>query len=273
MERFFKWTAWAMQTPKSYGLFHLLFFFIGLVVAVGGAYLLRKTNDKQNRIILLVIGLFLLVFEIYKQLFYYYIVYDHHYPFWIFPFQLCSVPMYLCIICACIKSEKVNSWFYNFMFAFNLFGGAISFAEPSGLNHPYVMLTLHAYIWHLLLVFIGFYLFFSKRACTDWKGYLKALPIFLGCAIIAQILNVSLIKFDSVNMFFISPYVQSSIVVFHDFWKNLGWVANMFLFLLALILGAAIVYYFSFGCRILCQRIKQKRTDSVESKKDVKVKK
>ena len=170
MKDFFMATAWTMETPKPYGLFHLLFTFIGLAVVIVVAFLLRKLNDKQNRIFLLCIGLFLLITEVYKQLFYYYVIGNNSYQWWIFPFQLCSVPMYLCIICACCKSEKFNSWLYEFMFAFNFFGGIITFIEPSGINHPYVTLTLHAYIWHLLLIFIGFYLYFSKRACRNWKG-------------------------------------------------------------------------------------------------------
>lgn len=245
-----------MERPKSYGAFHLTFALVGIAVAVVLAYLLRKTNDKQNRILLLSVGIFLVIAELYKQFFYYFVVHDHHYPTWIIPFQLCSVPMYLCIFCGICKNEKVNSWFYDFMFAYNLLGGAISFTEPSGLNHPYLTLTLHAYIWHLSLVFLGFYLYFSKRACNDWKGYLRASVVFLGCAAIAQLLNVTIINIDSINMFFISPFERSPIVVFEDFWENLGWFANMILFLLALIIASAVVYFAGYGARLLKRRKK-----------------
>lgn len=250
MQEFFKWTAWEMERPQSYGAFHLIFALTGIAVCIVLAYLLRKTSDKANRALLLGVGIFLIIAELYKQFFYYFVVHDCYYPAWIVPFQLCSVPMYLCVFCGLCKNEKINAWFYDFMFAFNLLGGAISFTEPSGLNHPYLMLTLHAYIWHLSLVFLGFYLYFSKRACNDWKGYFKGLAIFFACAGIAQILNVTLIKYDTVNMFFISPYVRSSIVVFKDFWENLGWFANMCLFLLALVIGGAVVYYVGYAFRL-----------------------
>ncbi len=259
MQQFFKWTAWAMETPKPYGLFHLLFVLIGGTIAVLGAFFLRKTNDKQNRIVLLTVGLFLIITEIYKQLFYFYAVHDKSYPLWIFPFQLCSVPMYLCIFCAICKNEKINSWLYNFMFAFNLLGGAISFAEPSGLNHPYITLTLHAYIWHMSLVFLGLYLFFSKRACNSWKDYFKGLAVFGSCAVVAQIINISLHKLGKINMFYISPYYVNPIAVFHDWYATIGWVGNMFLFLFALILGGAIIYYFAFMCRTLYAKRKTKK--------------
>ena len=103
---FFQWTAWPMETPKPYGTFHLLFTFIGIPLVIFIAFLLRKLNDKQNRILLFCVGIFLLLTEVYKQLFYYFVIHGGtYYPLWILPFQLCSVPMYLCIICAFCKNK------------------------------------------------------------------------------------------------------------------------------------------------------------------------
>lgn len=257
MKDFIEWTAVSMNTPQSYGVFHLLFFFIGLAISIFVAYLLRKTNEKQNKIVLGSVGLFLILTEIYKQLFYYYIMEPvGEYTWWIFPFQLCSVPMYLCIIILFIKNEKVKSYFYNFLFTVNMFGGLVSFCEPSGLNHPYLALTLHAYIWHMMLIFTGLYLYFSKRACTNPKGYLKGISIFAGFCVIAQAFNVFLRK-PGLNMFYISPYVQSPLAVFSTIYANYGWLVNMLLYLFAICLGSAIVYYlFYFGRRIKLKKAK-----------------
>jgi len=261
MAKFFEWTAWQMETPKAYGTFHLLFTLIGIPLVIFVAWLLRKMNDRHNRIFLFCIGIFLIIFELYKQLFYYFVIHGgEQYPLWIIPFQLCSIPMYLCIICACCKNTKFNGWLYDFMFAFNLFGGLITFIEPSGINHPYVMLTLHAYIWHMMLIFLGFYLFFSKRACTSWKGYFKGLAVLGVSVVIAQIINIC--TQGGSNMFFISPYAVSSLVFFKDFYLQHGWVANMFLYLLALVLAGAIVYYIAYLIRWLCNR---KKLRSVKS--------
>lgn len=243
MEEFFKSTAWQMETPTSYGAFHLIFSIVGLTLAILLAYFLRKTNDKQNRILMLVVSVFLIVCEVYKQLFYVFVIGNGQYQWWIFPFQLCSLPMYICLFCAICKNDKINNWLYEFMFAFNLFGGFIAFLEPSGINHAYVTLTLHAYIWHLMLVFIGFYLYFSKRACNNAKGYVKGLTCFVVSAGIAQIFNVALHTFGGVNMFFISPYYRSSLIVFEDIYANCGWLVNMILYIIALILAGAIVFY------------------------------
>lgn len=258
MEKFFKWTAWEMQTPQAYGTFHLLFTFIGLAVAILVAFLLRKLNDKQNRIFLLCIGIFLILTEVYKQLFYYYVIGGGNYVWWVFPFQLCSVPMYLCVVCGLCKNERFNKYLYDFMFAFNFFGGIITFIEPSGINHPYITLTLHAYIWHMLLIFIGFYLYFSKRACTSWKGYFKGLGVLGVSVALAQIINLCLKGKGGANMFYISPYAGNALFFFGDFCNQHGWLANMCLYLFGLVLAGAIIYYLGYLIRYLTSRRKTK---------------
>ena len=261
MKKFLEWTAWPMTPPKSYGLFHILFVLIGFTIVIVGAWFLRKTNSKQNRIVLLSVGLFLIITEIYKQLFYFFVINNGSYQWSIFPFQVCSVPMYLCIICACSKNEKFNTVLYNFLFAFNFLGGAIAFTEPSGLNHPYWTLTLHAYVWHVMLVFLGFYLLFSGRAANHWLDYIKSSSVLGVCAVLAQIFNVSFHKLGFITMFFISPYYSNNLAFFDNFYKTHGWVANMFLFLFALLLGSAIIFYSCWGIKLLIKyRKKLKNT-------------
>ena len=88
-------TAWGMEKPKAYGAFHLVFMIGGLFLCVLFAFLLRKASDKANKIIIFSCGAFLAVCEVYKQLFYTFYIGEGSYQWWIFPFQLCSVPMYL----------------------------------------------------------------------------------------------------------------------------------------------------------------------------------
>ena len=243
MREFFESTAWPMQKPEPYGAFHLVFTFVGLAVAVLLAYLLRKTNEKQNRAVLLVTGVFLFACEVYKQLFYYYVIGNGAYQWWIFPFQLCSVPMYFCVIAGLLKDGKLRSGIYNFMLAFNLMGGFMALTEPSGLVHEYWMLTLHAFIWHIALVFIGLYLGFSHRAGIKLSDYKGTVIVFAAMCVIAFIINVSLgeVSNHSANMFFIGPEI-SPIVVFEDIAAKYGWYVNAPIYMACVCLGAFIFY-------------------------------
>ena len=50
---------------------------------------------RQTDSLLFLCGLILALTEVYKQLFIYYIENNGRYDWWYFPFQLCSIPMYL----------------------------------------------------------------------------------------------------------------------------------------------------------------------------------
>ena len=66
---FLEWLAVPMERPKSYGTFHLTFAIVGLIVCILVAFLLRKLNNKQNRIFLGIMGGLLTISEVIKILF------------------------------------------------------------------------------------------------------------------------------------------------------------------------------------------------------------
>ena len=243
LDNFMRLTAWSMEKPPAYGLFHLSFAFIGFALSVFLAWKLRKLGDKGNRILLMSCGIFLLISEFYKQLFYYYYIGNRSYQWWIFPFQLCSVPMYLCLIAPCLKSGKVQQGMYNFMMTFNLLGGLMAFIEPSGIVHEYWTLTLHAFIWHMLLVFVGLYLGFSNRGGKTMKDYRLAIITFLALCVIAFTLNLCLAEVSqgSVNNFYIGPSL-SPLAIFKDIAKNFGWYVCTILYIPVVSLGAFLLF-------------------------------
>ena len=138
------------------------------------------------------------------------------------------------------------------MFAVNMFGGIMAFLEPSGIQHEYITLTLHAYVWHMALIFLGLYLYMSKRACTDRGSYKKAAVVYLATSVLAQIFNV--IFGDKVNCFYISLTRQSPLAVFKDIYAACGGFVNMVLMIVAMLLASAIVYYIGYGIRCLSRR-------------------
>jgi hypothetical protein len=248
MQAFFEWTAWEMEKPAAYGWFHILMTAGLLALSVWGAYALRRTTTRQNRIVLGVVGGFLLVSEVYKIGFHM-TANPYGWYFWgAFPFQLCSLPMYLCLFCALCRKESINRWLYEAMFAVNMVGGIMAFVEPSGIQHGYWSLTLHAYVWHMLLIFLGLYLYFSKRACTDKASYGKAAVVYLVACGVAQ--GCNLIFGDKINCFYISPYVRSPLAVFKNIYAACGWIVNMLLLMLAVLLASAVIYYVGYVLRL-----------------------
>lgn len=256
LKHFIEATAWTMEKPKAYGAFHLIFTFVGLAVCILLAYVLRKTGKRGNRIVLTSVGVFLLLTEIYKQLFYYYHIGEGSYQWWIFPFQLCSVPMYLCLIAPWLKEGKVQAAMYHFMTTFNLLGGIMAFAEPSGIIHGYWTLTLHAFVWHMILIFVGLYLIASGRGAKTVKDYLSSVVLFLVLAVIAFVINLLFwdVSGGTIKMFYVGPAI-SPLAVFKDIATNCGWYVNTPIYLVAVSLGAFLLFLPAY----LYERRKQKK--------------
>lgn len=243
LDRFMTWTAWEMTPPTAYGPFHLTFTFVGFAFCLLVAHKLRNLGNKGNRVVLLGCGIFLLLTEVYKQLFYYYHIGDHSYQWWIFPFQMCSVPMYLCIIAPLLKPGKVQKAMYNFMMIYNLLGGFMAFIEPSGIVHEYWTLTLHAFIWHMMLVFIGLYLAMSNRGGKEIKDYWSASKTFVCLCVIAFCINLALrsVSGGTVNMFFVGPS-NSSLIVFKQISEYFGWYISTLLYIPTVCLGSYLIF-------------------------------
>lgn len=243
LDSFFESIAWPMATPPAYGAFHILFTLLGFALCYFSAWKLRNVSDKTSRRILFFCGLFLTVSEILKQFFYYFAIMDNCYSWNDFPFQLCSVPMYMCLIAPWLKPGKLQRGMYSFMVLYNLLGGAISFTEPSGLLHGYWFLTMHACIWHMMLVFVGLFLCLSKRGGNRKSDYTHATWTFIVLCAVAFTLNylVQLGIGAHMNMFFVGPG-NSPIIVFKQFSQWFGWYINTPIYIFAVCLGAYIIF-------------------------------
>ena len=243
LKEFINSSAWMMEKPAAYGTFHLSFTFIGLAVSLFLAWKLRNLSSTGNKILLAGCAIFLMLTEVYKQLFYYYHIGNGVYQWWIFPFQLCSIPMYLCLIAPFLKPGKVQRGMYAFMMSYNLLGGLMAFIEPSGIVHEYWTLTLHAFIWHMTLVFLGFYLGFSKYGGKTMGDYKYAVFTFLVLCAIAFFFNIVLadVSSGSVNNFYIGPAL-SPLAVFKDIAVHCGWYVCTLLYIPSVTLGAYLLF-------------------------------
>lgn len=243
MDKLMEATAWKMTPPPAYGAFHLSFTFIGIALCFFLAYKLRNLSERGHRIVMFCTGMFLVITEVYKQCFYYFYRENHEYNFGIFPFQLCSVPMYLCIIAAFLKPGKIQNGIYGFMTTYNLLGGIMAFIEPSGITHSYWTLTLHAYLWHMSLIFIGIYLILSGRFAKTKKDYLHATVTFIVLCALAFAINLTFwdVSGGNINMFFVGPR-NSSLIVFKQISQQFGWYISTLLYIPTVALGAFIVF-------------------------------
>ena len=179
-------------------------------------------------------ALLLALMELYKQAFLYVIEFHGHFDWWYFPFQLCSIPMYICLAAPLLHSEKALRRAATFLQDFGLLGGIMALAVPPGLMHPYLTMTLHGFIWHFILLFLGLFCCVTGISGHAGRDYMEILPFFFLCCLIACVINVAAGPTADADMFYISPFHPSSQPVFHEiactvgiFWGNLLYSVSM----------------------------------------------
>lgn len=178
-------------------------------------------------------GVFLLVTEVVKQLMLTFAVNGGKYYWWYFPWQLCSIPMYVCLAAAVGGSIDVC---LSYLATFGLMGGVAAFFDTGGfvLDHP--LLTVHSYVWHFVIVGVGLYAAVKRKSFR----FLPPLLVYLGSAAIAEIINVA--AFDAgcrpINMFYISPRYLFPLMILKELVPVIGNTATIAVYILVCIAAA-----------------------------------
>ena len=242
LQSILRMTAWPMTPPVPFSAFHILLTVFGAGFAVSFARFFGKkirsmaSPEPYFRHILFSCGVLLALMELYKQAFLYVIEFHGHFDWWYFPFQLCSIPMYLGLGIPFVPSKLKNS-FYSFIQDFGLLGGIMALAEPSGLMHPYITLTVHGFLWHFILIFMGLICAFYNHGKRG-----RPLFLFLICTAIATVINVLSHPYGNADMFYISPYYPNDQIVFHQISLVTGTILGNCLYLTSVLLGGFIIH-------------------------------
>lgn len=228
---------------------------------------MRKVSPHFIEKILFAIGIFLLTSEILKQLLLTFVVNAGHYNLWYFPFQLCSLPMYLLVLYPFLHTQSARNTTFGFLATYNLLGGIAVFFDTSGMHYPLLILTVHSYLWHILLIVTGILsgiLLVQKSATVPSLSYSKdmkrqltdasmhhLLPsfsritlLYILFALIAEYLNHILDSFGEINLFYINPDYQMTQVFFVKIGELCGNNLAILVYILATIFGAGILYGF-----------------------------
>lgn len=203
---------------------------------------LRSLPDRTVDRVLFGCGLFLAASETYKQLFLYYIINHHRYDWWFFPFQLCSLPMYLCLALPFLKNRRAKTTLCTFMQDYNLLGGIAALVVPEGFTGIHWSLTLHGYVWHIMLIGIGIFIFLTRRSDLSRRGFLRTIPVFAFCCLTATLINILAPGHGRADMFYISPYYPTTQLIFHDIALRIGITPANLLYLAVICLGGYVVH-------------------------------
>lgn len=278
----------------------MLIFLCGfLAAALAAGWACRQTYRKQELILYTLAVLFPLS-EIWKQLLLTW-ANGGAYRWWYFPFQLCSMPLYLLplrqLLVLRLKScpegltgtgkpasrrnyrfQRVPffSWLIavltDFLADFGLLAGLFAFADQTGMRYEIPGLTLHSYLWHFTMIFLGLFLILSGRPNPEplplssgreenggenprnHSGFLPAVVLFFILAGAAEILNFLLRGRGHIDLFYISPWEPAVQVVLRDVAARVGRGAEIIVYLCLVTAGAGLLHLSSPALRRAFQR-------------------
>ena len=127
---------------------------------------------------------------------------------------------------------------------YGLLAGIFTFFDTTGLHYGYAPLTVHSYLWHVLLIFLGVRAGFSRNADYTPSGHKKSACLYLACALIATLCNLAFHPLGNINMFYISPYYPMRQKVFLHIAAALGDGPGIALYILSVMAGAWLMHQF-----------------------------
>ena len=239
-----------MKTPVPYGSFHL-FFLITFFLA--GILLCRyhaKAGERFVRRLLLLTSLTVLCLEIYKQINFSFryeggrILFD--YQWYAFPFQFCSTPMYIGLLAALIKNKHIHQSLCAYLGTYSLFAGVCVMLYPVSVFVDTVGINIQTMVCHGLMVTVGMYLLYSGYVKTEYRTVRRALPVFLILVLMASVMNeaahqTGLLKKETFNMFFISPYCAPELPVYSLVQQILPFPLSVVVYILAFTAASCLI--------------------------------
>ncbi|RGC52358.1 YwaF family protein [Absiella sp. AM29-15] len=237
MDTLLSYTAWMMNEPEPWGIFHILMLLVGVPVTIFLGWKTRHISQAMHQRLLFILGMILILLELYKQLFSYAIVNHHTYDWWIFPFQLCSLPMYLCVLLPFLKKHS-TSIIETFLMDFTILGASMALLFPDDMMHSYITLTAHAFLWHFILLFIGFHIAWYRKT---FAKYHLVILLFIFTAVLATCFNMIFHIYGDIDMFYISPYMPFSQPVFDMLEPIIGRIPTILIYLVCACGGGLLI--------------------------------
>lgn len=214
-------TEWV--TPVSYGLYHWVCVALTVLACILVCKYVKKPEKDAMRRSFWVIFVVFVILEAYKQICF---TFDYdgkeisaEYLWYAFPFQFCSTPMYVSLLAAISKNEKIHDAMCAYLVSFSLFAGLVVLAYPEQCFVETVGVNIQSMVWHCGMIVLGVFLVASGYVKLEHRTVLKAIPVFIGFVVCAVILNevahvTGLLEDHTFNMFFISPYCDPSLPVY-----------------------------------------------------------
>ena len=134
---------------------------------------------------------------------------------------------------------------------FTILGSISTAIYPESCFVRTILVNIHTMYLHLGSLILSIYLLISGEVKLNFKSLLSGYTIFIIFVIIAQILNISIynsgiLKGETFNMFYISPYFISGLPIYDVLQENLPYPIYLLIYLTSIFLGGYIIFIISY---------------------------
>ena len=250
-EKILYWLQATMERPTPFGWFHLMWIGLTILSIIILFKLRNKYNNKQLKIVLGIYGVIAFVLELIKQIIWSFnyenglVTWD--YQWYAAPFQLCTTPIFVSIICLFLKNNKVRKSLLSYMAFTTILGGFMTILLPESCFVETIEINIHTMWLHCGSFVVSTYLLMSGEIELTKKNLKNSFIVFLIFVVIAQILNISiyysgLLNGETFNMFYISPYFISTLPVFDIIQQSVPYPIYLIIYIFVITLGSVVVY-------------------------------
>lgn len=241
------------EIPKFLGLFHILSLItLGLLIFLVFKKFNNLTDEKFRRI-MFYIWIFIVLGEIYREICFSLALTDDgftfNYAWYMFPFQMCSAPLYALPLIAFLPSGKVRDGVMAYMSTFSMFGGLSVMIYVGDVYTVFLGSNIQSMTHHGLQVLIGLMVILHNKDRYNKHFFLRGLCTFGAALCIAMTLNVvgyhalrAAGKGDTFNMFYISPYFKCTLPILSAIHEATSYLVVLPLYILAFSLIALLMF-------------------------------
>ena len=202
----------SMEVPQPYGWFHLLWCALTVLATVALCLLYKKGIVRNVRSVVLITAVIVTVLEVYKQINYTFSYEDGikaDFLWYAFPWQFCSMPMYVGLLAGVTKG-RLHRALCAFLASYAVFAGVCVMLIPTSVFTHAVGINIQTMVCHGSMITIGAFLMYTGYVKPEHTTVLRALPVF-GVGIAVAILinwlghHTGAMGGGVLNAFFICP--------------------------------------------------------------------
>ena len=259
---------WSMPRPVSYvsweaSWFHYITFGFIILFAVLLAKFYKDKPSEQIYRLIFVVGILMVIFEGLRQL---YFVWQSGgiYPWYVFPFQFCSTPIYIGVIIRFVPT-KIKDAFVLYLGSFSLLAGILVMLMPNDIYLDSVYINFQTTFQHGAMVILGAIAIVRVKHVNIRRfiGPIVIFSIFLVLAVILNTLHNEFINTPTFNMFFINPRYGTSLPVFIDIYPLVPYLVFLMIYVFGFSFGAYLIIAINNTIRFWLASLNKSRNEQV----------